>query len=1506
MTLPGGPAAKYGHEYERLWTIWQLVRILQGRAEAIRIEDPNLPQTEFWVDAGGRRELHQAKRQHSSGKWTLSSVGESLTRAIGRHLRGNRNHFVFASGSDTPELRSLCDAANDAESVEEFLTVFLKSKTRRAAFQKLRNWWDCDDPTAVDFLSRIEVRSIDQAGLEEQVRSGLPALFLAKPEEVVAVLARIVDKSVHRKWTRESLVEHLLDCGYRLRRVTNSEDAVRAIECVTDDYRQGARSRLIRGKMLPRSTTNAVLEHIQRDITEDGRGTDIVILGAAGSGKTACVVDLVDRLQAEGLPTLAFRLDKVPPSAWKTTDLGSHLGLDESPALVLSAAAEAVDRPGVLIVDQLDAVSKVSGRNHDALDLVRSLVNEARSGRARARLHTVIVCRIFDWNNDSHLRRLAPRADGKPTMTEFTITELTTQEVRDILTEAEFRPALFQPGQLELLRLPQNLSIFLDAGFDPSRAPSFDTATRLFRRYWNEKRRRVKERIVPRPDEWTSVVETLCGRMTDTQQLSVPLETLDRFQPEYVASMVSEGVISFDERRYRFGHESFFDYCFARQFVARQTSLRSFLTGSRQDLFRRAQVRQVLAYLRDSDFNRYVKELRQLLEDDDIRAHIKDLVLALLAEVPDPTEDEWTVWEKQIGPEVEAIAEGTTNGDCLSALARRRLFGSRSWFPFLDDTGVIKGWLESGNDRLVDLAVDYLDLHQRHHPDRVAATLEPYVDVGGDWVRRFRRVVLYARYGTSRRFIDLLLRLLDNGVLDEDCKPGLENQALDGVFHGLADRRPEWVPEILAHRLRRRVAVIRAAEESAKRGALLGYREYATQALGAAVERVPGRVVKHLLPIVLEIADSEAIDDTRPRADAVWGRYMIVDATSHEAALLSGLATALADLADAGHGVPDDVVTNLRTSDTHAANHLLLALYGGGGARYADEAIALLCDQPWRLQCGYPDNPKWCAMELIRAIAPHCNPRTLARLEELLLTYRSPFEKTPTGFRFQGKSRLDLLSTIPAELRSARANSHFRELTRKFGKPASEPKPVSGGFVVSPIPSEATAKMTNDQWLRAITMYSSDFPRPTGDDFLKGGAVELSRELGARTKEDPERFARLALRIPADAQSVYIEAILGALEEEPLPSELKMRVCEKAFCESREYHGRVLADVIGHMEERFPDAATEMLSWLAIESNSPTTHESWNASGGRDDIYAHGINTTRGRAAQAIQRLIVSDAAYVERFRPTIERMIRDPHPAVLSCVAGVIRAIWHHDPDLGMRLFKSMDLTEPRLLATPHMYDLLHHVVRKHLAVGHPLVQRMLRSADTDVGKAGGRLASLAALYHDSAVDLAAKARDGDVPHRLGIAQVASSNVKYPQCREWCEENLVVLFDDDDASVRHTAAGCFEAIGDDPLEGHGDLISCFCESRAFPEHADALVRVLKNSPHRLPGLTCDVCERFLDRLTAASERSRYLVDVPELVFRTYQHHLNDDYAKRALDLVDRLCLAGDGGARERLEEFER
>ena len=132
MTLPGGPADKLGNRYEKWWTVSECVRMLHGVTEAIRIEDPGVEKAEFVVTAGPRRELHQVKRSHPNGKWSLAALAsDGLLQAIGDALAGNDDRFVFVSGSEARELAELCEAANDAESAEEFERAFLTDKKRR-------------------------------------------------------------------------------------------------------------------------------------------------------------------------------------------------------------------------------------------------------------------------------------------------------------------------------------------------------------------------------------------------------------------------------------------------------------------------------------------------------------------------------------------------------------------------------------------------------------------------------------------------------------------------------------------------------------------------------------------------------------------------------------------------------------------------------------------------------------------------------------------------------------------------------------------------------------------------------------------------------------------------------------------------------------------------------------------------------------------------------------------------------------------------------------------------------------------------------------------------------------------------------------------------------------------------------------------------------------------------------------------------------------------------------
>ena len=404
------------------------------------------------------------------------------------------------------------------------------------------------------------------------------------------------------------------------------------------------------------------------------------------------------------------------------------------------------------------------------------------------------------------------------------------------------------------------------------------------------------------------------------------------------------------------------------------------------------------------------------------------------------------------------------------------------------------------------------------------------------------------------------------------------------------------------------------------------------------------------------------------------------------------------------------------------------------------------------------------------------------------------------------------------------------------------------------------------------------------------------------------------MRFPADANPVYLERTLGALSDTAVADDLKLQLCRKAFAEARSSCGRSITAVLGKIEAALPDDAVEMLDWLATQDDDPAVElRQQDASGAQEynngDVHFHGINTTRGQAAGAIGDLILRNAMYIGRFRTTLDKMVRDPSAAVLSCVAGTLRAVAYHDTSLGMSLFQGMDLSEDRLLATRPVYEFIRSRLNDRLSEWRPIIERMLRSSEPDVRGAGARLACIGALHHESAADLAKEALRGDARCRLGVAGVASANIGDPECRVQCEAMLVRLFADADAEVRRQAALCFSSLPDEVLDTCGNLIAAFCDSPAFEEAAFWLLHALERSRERLPGTTCVVCKKYLGRLADTDSRTGHLADahtIVKLIFRTYQQHQNDEWTAPALDLIDLLCIEGIADAGDDLEKFER
>ena len=1516
MTLPGGPAAKLGSRYEAWWTVRQLLRVLAGEATRIRIETPGVDTAEFVLTIGDVQEFHQAKRRHRKGAWTLSRLdAEDLLQAAFQHLERSSARFVFVSRSDAPELAALAESARASASPEEFEREFLKSAESTAGFNGLLKFWRCGAETARDRLQRIQVRTVDETTLREEITSRV-RLFFADDDvpHVMDALRTIVDDSIHDTIDEETLLDRLAQRRLSLRPSASPKTARQLVRAATDRYLQSTRRQLILGRVLARRETPELVHQLRQSEQPE----HWAITGKAGVGKTACAVDIVEQLRASDVPVLAFRMDRLSRMS-TMKELATYLGLDtDSPALALHTAARAANRPAVLVIDQLDALSSSSGRTADAFDLIDHLLQDTRNLPDAPPIHTVIICRDFDLANDPTLRSLVASSVRKLTVDEFD-----AEEVDMILVEAGLDPSDLEQRQRNLLTMPLNLALFLEISQHGSPPSRFRTAKGLFDKYWDVKRRAITCRPAVRHDQWMQAMEFLVDGMTATQRLAVVHEHLDEIEPAYLDALVSEGVLIRDRATLSFAHESLLDYVFARLFILRRTTLATFLKNSGQGLFRRAQVRQTLSYLRDADRERYVEQLRELLGDPNIRAHVKDLVLSLLADVPDPREGEWIAWEERIEPILTSYQRDKTPSDKLARLAWRRLLTSKRWLAYADEQGLVDRWLSWKHPGLVDDLTAAMSRDQERFAERLGARLAETPDESGERRINMDGQIASAGEKMGRKMFEGLLRRVDSVPLAALGGAGGIAHTLQTFWYIVGHRRPEWMAELVAALARCAMRAVRDTDGNESSWRLLGGGLGEGDVVVEAARAAPKTFAELVLPPILELSELAAFDKGPPHRDRIWPAipWGATESLSVTDAIVTGLADALSTWASEG-SIPEAIVDDLRRRDTGISNHMLLAIYRGDPQQYSEAAVKTFLGEPWRFECGTMDSDYWFSRKTVASLCTHLAPENLKLLEAGILGFVPAWERSPDGYRFRGGAQFDLLSSIPSELRSQKVNARISELRRKFLEPSEPPSGIRSGMVGSPIPSEATERMTDDQWLRAIKKYAGSWSTGLGKDGeFKGGARQLSSELEHQTEEDPIRFGRLATRLAEDAHPAYLSAILRGLEttEHAVPDELRVAVCGKAYEDALENLdvARGIAKVLGGLVGPVTDGPVEMLSWLA------TQHPHLDSPFVRDEaaelsadpihgIYTWGINTARGKAAKAVAQLVWRDPDNINKFEPAIDVMLREQHPGVVSCVGAVIAAVNYHDPERGIRLLLRVRHSDGLVFATPHFLRLLAAQLPERFGVVRPLVETMVRSGAAHAQRAGAQLTALAVLYENHAADLVAEAMQGSAAHRQGIARVASRYLADSNHRAWCERHLIILFDDADERVRQQAASCFREFHNRGLDACGDLIEAFVASRAFGHGgAEEILAALDRSPSRLPGVTCTVCERFLDRFgdRASDMTTRSgadAMDVAKLVFRTYQQHQGDEWGERALDLIDRLCLDQPYGLHDEFKAFER
>lgn len=1275
----------------------------------------------------------------------------------------------------------------------------------------------------------------------------------------------------------------------------------------------------IAGEHIERVETAEIVDWVMNASPNEKLG---MVLDQPGGGKTVLMRDVLERLEAAGVPVLAVKSDALS-GVEDAAGLGGRLGLPMS----VEDCARYLASEGLFVVltDQIDALSMTLSRDQAALSAILTTISRLRS---IPNVRIISSCRTFDLRHDPRLSAI--KADK-----EITLRPLSEEQVNCVLRSIGVDPLRLLPGHRELLTVPLHLDIYARIVTGQEEEPateSFRTLQELYEALW---RRRIEATSPPAPSstELTAAVYELVDVMRSRSQLIAPVATLDRHAgaARYLEQIA---FIRRERSSYLFAHQTLFDYCYARRFVASGRSLSREILGGEQGLFERSQMVQVLAYLRGADETTYRRELTGLLFAENLRVHLRLLLMSWFGSLPKPTDTELGI-ARRLMRNPETCAEFLTNAAV-----------NPEWFDLLN-AGTMPTLMRLEDPRATNALFWFLSSIIEQRTGEVIALLRPHLGESDEWnnfiASCLDRLPMWHNDEALDLLCDLLRQYSANGGKDFHLS-----------LHNLAKTNPVGGCRALRAYLDRRLEDLRAQEEAVSTAVTGGestdvesdfsaslrrsrfdwgdalFGEHSVgEILQKAVRECPEQIVEHLLPWflrVIGILTSDVIDDENggtSRAsyawDALFSSHWYGEYIGESAMFVHRITEALQHIARTQPAAFRRIAEDLARHNSIAVHRVLINSYLAAPETYTADIFAYLIGDARRLAVGDTDVHEYDSRRLYGVMFDLADAEQRTRLEQLVLTLEPEWEVRDD--RFAGFMQLGFLKSVNAESLSEAARRRLSELEIRF--PDFRLEEPRGSFFTtaeSPIDETTLAEMSDDELLNAMREYGDSHERDERRNFFSGGAAELAAAIADQAKKAPEKFYELTCRFDETVSFRYPQAIINALADE------RQITADRFFDLVRRFSARVAVEdrraicnaLSRRSADRVPDDLLDMMTDWALTDSHPT-EELWDTSDGHGkkhyggDPHLYGINTTRGIATQSVCLCALKpQPPQIERTFDLLERVARDPSTAVRACgVEGLDWTLNRGQDERALTAFETMLDGHPQLLRTSVAHRLLHRTYYRYFERVRPLIEKLLDDDDDNTRQIGASLACLAAFQYGEANDLEARAVTGDARMRRGAARVYARQIGDPRLEGVCCRRLETLMRDVDQDVLTETGRCFQHMQVEQFDALRSFVEAFLASPALLPGARHLVRYFKDLAADEHETTLNVTERLLDAGGVNlfdMNKNRVLSDEEFVVLplTVYTHADNPVVKERAMRLFERLLTMGSYAARQALGDWDR
>lgn len=945
----------------------------------------------------------------------------------------------------------------------------------------------------------------------------------------------------------------------------------------------------VRDSHIPRHQVDEIVQWISKDPVQN-EGNICLLVGDAGVGKSAMLKDLIAILSEKGIKYLCVKSDTID-------DNGNPVSLNDMQDTLAYYSTEA-DKV-ILIVDQIDALSQSLTNNRTHLNMMMAVLSSLSDW---PNVRAVVSCHKYDLEYDSVLNSLKDKS------TVIEIGELTEEEVTIALNKLENGLGKkIDRVTARMLRTVQMLDSFSLLFRQNKSKINFNNQIELYDALWDT----VIYDSSPRYD--VEMREHLMYKIVETIQIAGTLNpqfTPDSSQKRAYEYLASNGLIRREGSAVSFFLQSFYEYTLARHYSETGSLFSADLKKEIQGLEVRSTVKAVLDFKRGYDTAKFVDEARSILEDPDIRIHLKLLTLSMLAFVNNPSRAEKAlvtdVCQKD-GRLLVYLLRGGNSPDWFQTI-RKMLNGimpelkkdDEQFFPIIS---CLSRYVFDNPKTVYDMTNQIQDRESRlfavtnvvraHNDYSQSCVLKAYAETKQQNTFFVSNLIQDALKSNKKFALEETEKLLLDYLISESRT----NNDLDGcrLVEMLCPKLNIEYPKDLLELLHRGIC------ETVRKTAQSGFYGYSTTEAfnGLGIKDHTGKLLKMYEDLLVRYSSDETI--TRP---------FILE-------LLS---------------------LNNETTLTMAFASMAAApeLYG--------DLIRPLLGNNAMVEAYLRGEVEFFFLKMLRAWYDTLNENDAERYQQFLLSYKSELD-----FKYDARRRWSpylcphlwrdkwalICNTLPEDRMIPEMRKCYQELLRRFGQKHMVERNyhsigvahICGGVV----DDEAYARWPISNWLNSFLKLDEHKRRKGG-----GNPVSLREHANAFKKcvsSNPDKFYDFVLEINvmANIQDMYrVAGLEGLLADGINPDSLwnlSKRYISEEFAKANPYTFSRIVEYYIKEENEYIDKIIELCETLTIspfsEKNSLFTAED----GKRDmsrratDMLTKAINSYQGCAAELLVRM---------------------------------------------------------------------------------------------------------------------------------------------------------------------------------------------------------------------------------------------------------------------------------------------